>query len=136
MTAVKKTSKSIAEQLGLGRPKRRPARVAQAVQHELAVLFLQGIKDPRIGAVTITKVEVSADLRRALIFYDAVEEEAEQAAAGLESAKGFIRSHLARELNLRYAPELVFRLDAGAANQARIEELLREDRERDERTAD
>lgn len=130
-----KTSKFIAEQLGLGRPKRRPARVAQAIQQELAILFLQGIKDPRIGAVTITRVEVSADLRRAMIFFDTSREGGGQAAAGLESAKGFIRSHLARELNLRYAPELVFKRDIGAANRDRIEELLRRDGERDEPAA-
>jgi ribosome-binding factor A len=133
---VIKKSKSIAEQLGLGRPKRRPARVAQAIQQELAVLFLRGINDPLVGAVTITAVEVTPDLRRAVVFYDTPDEEAEQAAAGLNRAKGYMRSYLAGQLNLRSVPELAFKRDVGAANQARIEELLREGEERDEPASD
>lgn len=131
-----KKSKSIAEQLGLGRPKRRPARVAQAIQQELAVLFLRGINDPLVGSVTITGVEVSPDLRQAVVLYHTPAEEAKQAAAGLNRAKGYMRSYLAGQLNLRAVPDLVFKRDVGAANQARIEELLREDRERDEPTSD
>ncbi|MDA8165496.1 MAG: 30S ribosome-binding factor RbfA [Desulfobacteraceae bacterium] len=131
-----KKSKAIAQELGLGRPKRRPIRVAQAIQEELATLFLRGIKDPRVAVITITKVEVSPDLRQAVIFYDTAREEASEAAAGLSSAKGFIRSHLAGALNLRLTPELVFKRDVGALNQARIEELLREDEERDEPAAE
>jgi ribosome-binding factor A len=126
MTA-EKSSKSIAEQLGLGgRPKRRPSRVAHAIQQEIAVLLLRGLNDPRLLQLTITEVEVTPDLRRAIIYYDTPEEGARQTAAGLEKAKGYIRSHLAQQLQLRYMPELVFKKDIGAVNLARIEKLLRE----------
>lgn len=128
MTADK-SSKSVAEQLGLGRPKRRPARVAQAIQQELAVLFLREVKDPLVQQVTITGVEVTPDLRRAVIYYDSPEKVAAKAAAGLERVRGYARSHLAQVLQLRFVPELVFKRDLGAANQARIEKLLREDQE-------
>jgi ribosome-binding factor A len=127
-----KSSKSVAEQLGLGRPKRRPARVAQAIQQELALLFLRDVKDPLVQQVTITTVEVTPDLRRAIILYDSPEKEAARAAAGLERVKGYARSHLAQALQLRCVPELVFKRDAGPAIQARIENLLRADQEQDE----
>jgi ribosome-binding factor A len=126
MTAAK-SSKSVAEQLGLGRPKRRPTRVAHAIQQEIAVLLLRGLNDPRLLQLAITEVEVTPDLRRAIIYYDTSEEAARQVAAGLEKAKGYIRSHLAQQLKLRYMPELEFKKDIGVANLARIEKLLRED---------
>jgi ribosome-binding factor A len=131
MTADK-PSKSIAEQLGLGRPKRRPTKVAHAIQQEIAMLLLSGLKDPRLQHLVITEVEVTSDLRRAVIYYDSPEKEAAQVAAGLDKAKGFIRSHLAQQLQLRYMPDLVFKRDIGIANQERIERLLREDRGQDE----
>ena len=121
--------KSIADQLGLGRPKRRPARVAQAIQQELALLFLRGLKDPRLQQATITEVEVTPDLRRAVVYYDTPEAEAEAVAAGLGKARGYIRSQLAQVLNLRYMPELVFKRDLAGLRQARIESLLREEEE-------
>ena len=104
--------------------------MAQAIQQELATVFLRGMNDPRVAAITITKVEVTPDLKQAVVFYDTVREEDAKAATGLNSARGFLRSHLARVLNLRYAPELVFKRDLGVLHQARIEELLREDKER------
>jgi ribosome-binding factor A len=136
MTA-KKSSKAVAEQLGLGpRPKRRPARVAQVIQQELAVLLLSGgINDPRVGQVTITTVEVSPDLRHAVIFYDSREEETAQLAKGLEKAKGYIRSHLAQTMQMRYVPQLIFKKDIGIAKRERIEKLLRENGEQDEPTS-
>lgn len=108
-------------------PKRRPMRVAEAIQSEVAMLLLQKVKDPRLAAVRLTRVEVTDDLSRARIYYAVPEEKmAAGAAKGLASAKGFIRSTLARVLNLRAVPELVFTRDTAFAQQQKLEQLLQD----------
>ena len=94
-----KKTKDIALPLGLGRqPKRRPARVADMVREELAMLLLQGIKEPRLLNVTVTRVSVTDDLKQAIIYYTVTGTpwQEKEAAKGWERAKGFIRSHLDR----------------------------------------
>ena len=107
---------------------RRPKRVADMIRGEIALLLLRKIKDPRLLNVSIVTVEVTKDLRRALVFYSVLgdDQEINKAAEGLERAKGFIRSHLARELGLRVTPELVFRHDLSMARQEEMERLLKE----------
>ncbi len=124
-----KKTKDIALPLGLGRqPKRRPARVADMVREELAMLFLQGIKEPRLLNVTVTRVSMTDDLRQAVIYYTVAGTpwQEKEAALGWERAKGFIRSYLAKQLQLRHAPQPVFKLDKTVAKQERIEQLLAE----------
>lgn len=106
--------------------RRRPARVADAIQRELSTLLLDGIKDPRLIMVSFTSVKVTDDLSRARVYYSCPEEDVAEVAAGLERAKGFMRSHIARELSLRYAPELVFERDLTLVRMAEIEKLLAE----------
>jgi len=126
MVAAKMKSKLIMPGIGRG-PKKRPARVADTIRVELGLLLLQKINDPRLQHVTITKVTVTDDLRHAKIFYSILgEEAAANAAAGLASAKGFIRSHLAKELNMRYVPELEFRQDLTLSRQEEMERLFKE----------
>ena len=106
----------------------RPERIAALIHQHLA-LALQGLlKDPRVGFVTITSVRVSPDASHAHIRVAALGEEDEKASAmeGLASARGFLRSHLARALSLRTMPELHFHLDRGIEHAARIAELLGE----------
>ncbi len=114
---------------GLGRsgPKRRPMRVADAVKEEVAALLLRKIKDPRLSHVSVTRVEVSDDLGHARVYYSILNEEPQaNVAKGLESAKGFIRSSLAKVLDLRHVPALDFRQDLAALRQEEMERLLRE----------
>lgn len=111
----------------LGRPtSRRPARVADAIREELAMLFLQKVKDQRLAQVTISRVEVTPDLRTAFIYFSCPEEDLKAAEKGLESSRGFMRSHLAKGLDLRYMPELLFRHDLSAVRQAEMDQILRE----------
>jgi len=111
----------------LGRsPNRRPARVADAIKVELAMLMLQKVKDQRLIDVTITRVEVTPDLRTAFVYFNCPEDEIKQVEAGLASSRGFMRSHLAKILSLRYMPELQFRYDISAVRQAEMERILRE----------
>ena len=106
----------------------RPIRVAELLQAELAELLLRHLKDPRLRMVTISRVEVSPDLRHARVFVSHVGSAAEQQAAiaGLQQATGFIRSHLGKHLKLRYVPQLTFQLDTAIAYGVRISRLLQE----------
>lgn len=112
------------------RPKRRSVRVADSIKNEIATLLLRKIKDPRVQQVTVTTVEVSDDLSRARVYYSVfAEKAAKEAAKGLESAKGFIRSALARELGMRYVPQLFFERDLAGRRQEEMERLLQEIKE-------
>ncbi len=107
---------------------RRVSRVAEAIQEAVAELVLRGIKDPRVGMVTITQVKLSPDLRHARVFFSRLGDRAEreESLAGLRSAAGFLRTQVARRLRLRVAPELVFELDENPEYAARIARLLEE----------
>lgn len=113
----------------------RATRVAHHIQEELGRIFARGLKDPRVGFVTLTGVELSPDLRYGKVFYSVLgtEEEKKETAEGLKAATGFLKREVGRALSLRYVPELRFIYDDSAERSARIEELLREAREMDER---
>ena len=107
---------------------KRPKRVADMIKNEVALLLLRKVKDPRLINVSIVAVEVTRDLRKAIIYYSVLgdEQQVKSAAEGLARAKGFIRSHLARELGMRATPDLVFKLDLSMVHQQDMERLLKE----------
>ncbi|MBW2467407.1 MAG: 30S ribosome-binding factor RbfA [Deltaproteobacteria bacterium] len=107
---------------------KRPKRVADMIKNEIALLLLHKVKDPRLAQVVIVDAEVTRDLRKAIIYYSILgdEEERKNAVEGLARAKGFIRSHLARELGMRFTPDLIFKLDLSMAHQQEMERLLKE----------
>ncbi|MBW2471655.1 MAG: 30S ribosome-binding factor RbfA [Deltaproteobacteria bacterium] len=107
---------------------KRPKRVADMIKNEIALLLLRKVKDPRMTNVSIVNAEMTKDLRRAIVYYSVLgdDEQVAKAAEGLERAKGFIRSHLARELGLRATPELVFKRDLSIEHQEKMERLLKE----------
>jgi ribosome-binding factor A len=107
---------------------KRPKRVADMIKNEIALLLLRKVKDPRLTSVSIVDAEVTKDLRRAMVYYSVLgdDQQVKKAAEGLERAKGFIRSHLARELGLRVTPELVFKRDLSMEHQERMERLFKE----------
>lgn len=113
---------------GLGRPESsRPKRVAEAIKNELTLLLLQQVADPRLTGVTVSRVEVAPDLKQARIFFTVpVGRESGPALKGMQRAKGFFRSHLAKMLNLRYTPELLFYFDNLNEEMQRIDSLLRQ----------
>ncbi|HUK19961.1 MAG TPA: 30S ribosome-binding factor RbfA [Gemmatimonadales bacterium] len=112
------------------RPSHRPERLAELIRETLAAILTGGaqLRDPRIGFVTVTGVEVSPDLAHARIRVSVMGTEAERASTleGLASAAGFLRSQLARELSLRTSPELRFEIDRGLDHARRIDAVLRE----------
>lgn len=106
---------------------RRPDRVAEAIREVVATFLAEGVKDPRVvGLVTVTGVDVTRDLRHAKVFVSIMGSDAERAATvdGLASVAGHLRARVGRELRLRLAPEITFRLDESIARAARIESLL------------
>ncbi len=121
---------------GLGpEPKRRPVRVADMLRKEIAMLLRRKISDPRIAEVTITQVVMSDDLSRANIYFSCDEKLVERAKRGFASAGGFIRTHLAQILKMRYMPELVFKRDAGQVHRERIDQLFQEIAAENERSS-
>lgn len=108
--------------------KRRPEQVAETVRQVIADAVLQEIRDPRVGFVTITHVQVTNDLSVATVRVSIMGDEATRAAAleGLESAAGFLRSRVSKALATRIVPELRFELDRGLEHAARINQILGE----------
>ena len=114
---------------------KRADRVADQIRMEVADILMRKIKDPRVHAVTVTVVEVTADLRIAHVFVTTMETgEAEQDVfAGLSKASGFVRAELGRRLTLRYLPEVIFKKDVSGLRGDRILRLLDELHEQAER---
>ncbi len=106
---------------------RRVERVATAIKEEVSTIIQEEVKDPRIGFITVTDVELSEDLRHAKVFISVYGNESEKVKAlkGLSSAAGFIRSQMGKRIKLRYTPEIVFKWDRSIERGAHIEELLR-----------
>ena len=104
----------------------RPTRVAELLQSEIADLLLRQLKDPRLSMATISRVDVSPDLREARVYVSRVGDESEQKEAmeGFARAVGFIRSQLGKRVKLRYTPNLTFILDTAIADGVRISRLL------------
>ena len=107
---------------------RRQVQVADAVQQHMSYLLQRELKDPRIGFTTVTAVEMSGDLRYARIFVSVMGTPEEQKATmdALTSARGFVRRELAARLDLRFAPEVQFKLDTSAEYSDHISRLLNE----------
>lgn len=115
-----------------GRTSHRADRVGHLILEALADALGTKVKDPRVGFVTVTGVTVTSDLNHADVRISVLGSEEEKASAleGLQSARGFLRTHLAHTLTLRTVPELRFHLDRGLEHAARINELLAKTRQK------
>ena len=105
---------------------KRAERVADQIRMEVADILARKIKDPRIGFVTVTDVDLSPDLRVARVYVTSLQEGQSEDVTlqGLSSAVGFIRGELGRRLDLRYTPELTFCQDVSRKHGDRIDQLL------------
>lgn len=106
----------------------RTRRIADQIQRELSDIIRLELKDPRVGMVTLTDVEVTQDHAHAKVFFTQLCEPPQIAATerALAHAAGFLRSQLARRLRLRTVPELHFRYDASVERGARLARLIDE----------
>ncbi|MFV2055677.1 MAG: 30S ribosome-binding factor RbfA [Thiohalomonadales bacterium] len=106
----------------------RTQRIADQIQKYLAQLIQSELKDPRVGMVTITAVDVSRELDIARIYFSSFDMENEPGLAleGLQRAAGFLRSALAKRLKIRTTPKLIFVLDESVAYGNRLSALIDE----------
>lgn len=111
----------------------RARKMADRIKVIVAKTLERGIKDPRIGFVTITDVKVTGDLQHASVFYTVYgsDEERQDSAAALKSATGMLRSEVGKNLTSRLTPSLEFIADAIPENAKHIEDLLKEATQRD-----
>jgi ribosome-binding factor A len=114
-------------------PYRRSQRVSDLIREEIADIIMYRLKDPRIGFVTVTGVDMTADLKLAKVFVSILkEEERESTLEILESSKNFIRSALSKRLRMKFIPVIEFRLDTSIEYGYRIDKLLKEIKDGDE----
>lgn len=111
----------------------RQARLADRIRVLIAERLEKGLRDPRLGFVTITDVRVTGDLQHASVFYTVFggEEERAATAQALKAATGMLRTEVGKGLGVRLTPSLEFIPDGIPENAGHIEDLLREARERD-----
>ncbi len=124
---------------GLGKPESsRPKKVAEAIKNELSLILRQKVSDPRLLDVTISHVVTAPDLKQAKVYFTLpAGSHVGPAKKAMVRAKGFFRSHLAKALNLRYTPDLVFFYDDQNEEVERIDDLFRQikqDRDKHEGT--
>jgi ribosome-binding factor A len=104
----------------------RGARIASQMQRSLAVLLRRDVKDPRVGNITITAIDLNADRSVARVHFLPFTggHSADEVLAGLRSASGFLRGEVARELKLRHAPRLEFEVDTNIEQAAHLTQLI------------
>ena len=104
----------------------RMQKVAMAIKEEISKIILHELKDPRIGFVTITHVDLTPDLKIAHIFYSILGDTkgVETSQKGLEAARGYMRKLLGDRLKLRFVPEIVFKKDDSIEQSFHITEVL------------
>jgi ribosome-binding factor A len=106
----------------------RMRRVDEAVREVLSDAIASGIKDPRVGFVTVTAVQTNPDLRHARVYVSVLGDDAvrSRSMSGLQSAHGYLQKRVARELRIKHTPTLEFRYDDSLDRSLRVNELLDE----------
>jgi ribosome-binding factor A len=105
---------------------KRANRVGDLIREVICEMLLRDLNDPRLEPVTITEVEVTADLRLAKVFFSARGNRSKEEASlhGLQSATGYIRKKLGKELRLRYIPDLLFEVDHSFDYGSKIDQVF------------
>ncbi len=106
----------------------RVMRLQEEIKKEVSFILQRKVKDPRLGLVSITDVELSGDYSHCKVFVSILgnEEEQEQTMLGLQQATGFVRSELAKEIRIRKVPQLVFVYDSSLEHGSKINAILKE----------
>ena len=119
--------KQTLDSIGAGENKapKRSSRIGEAIREELSILLISSVQDPRLIGLSISRVEVSGDLSLAQVFYTSSGNRSDVETA-LRKAKGFMRSHIAKTLNLRFTPDLQFRYDDTIAQVEELEKIFQE----------
>ncbi|UCG92431.1 MAG: 30S ribosome-binding factor RbfA [candidate division WOR-3 bacterium] len=101
----------------------REKRIASVLEREVSTIITQDMRDPRLGFITVTRVEVSPDLKTAIVYFSSLEKKSESLEI-LNKARGFIRTTLARRVKLKFMPELQFKIDDSYEYGKKIDELF------------
>lgn len=106
----------------------RVGRVGEQIKKELSQIIQTDVKDPRIGFITVTAVDVTNDLSQAKVYLSVLgtEDEKDDSLKALAKATGFIRSELGKRIRLRKVPELLFKMDTSIDYSSRIESLIQQ----------
>ena len=117
---------------------KRSEKVAEAIHEEISTLLINGVKDPRVGLVTITSVKLTDDLRHATVYFSVRGADAERkdGEAGINSAKGYLRREVGKLLRMRFVPEIIFKYDDSVAYGNHIENILKQIHETEEGNAE
>ena len=117
---------------------KRCEKVAEAIHEEISSLLVKGVKDPRVGFVTVTGVKVTDDLHLATIYFSVIgtDEQKKETEAGLNSAKGYLRREMGKSLRMRYIPDIIFRYDVSIDYGSKIEGILKQIHATDEADAE
>jgi ribosome-binding factor A len=107
-------------------PSRRLLKAAEAIREVVGMAILADLQDPRIRDVTVTGVEVAADMRQAKVYVSVMGNESKQnlSLLGLQSAAGYLQSKVAKRIDTRYTPKLTFVLDQGVKKQIEVSQIL------------
>ena len=117
-------------------PYKRSQRVSDLIREQVADIILYKLKDPRIGFVTVTGIDLTEDLKIATVYVSILKKEEREATIEiLNSAKSFIRSELFKRLKMRTIPSISFKLDTSIEYGNKIDQLLDQIREKDEGTS-
>ena len=104
----------------------RIRRISEEVKKAISVMLINGIKDPRITSmISVTDVEVTNDLRYAFVYISILGGDKEDSLEGLNSARGYIRREVGRQVKLRYAPEIIFKIDDSIERGMYMDELIK-----------
>lgn len=104
----------------------RIKRISEEVKKSISTMLINGIKDPRITSmVSVTDVEVTNDLRYAFVYISILGGDEESTLEGLNSARGYIRREVVRTVKLRYAPEIIFKIDDSLDRGMYMDELIK-----------
>src|SRR6056297_755404 len=107
---------------------KRAIRVGELLKEEISQIVLREMKDPRIGFVSVTDVEVSGDLRHAKVFISVYgsDKEKEETLEGLQQAQGFVRKLVGERVKIHHIPEIIFRYDDSIENGVHISKLIKD----------
>lgn len=107
---------------------KRAIRVGELLKEEISQIVLREMKDPRIGFVSITDVEVSGDLRHAKVFISVYgsEKEKEETLKGLQEARGYVRKLIGDRIKIYHIPEIIFRYDDSIEKGVHISEIIKD----------
>jgi len=122
--------KKILDSIGVGNKneQKRSSRVAEAIRTELSMLLVSKVGDSRLHGCSISRVDVTDDLSLAKVYFTVFGDakETREAEKGFQRATGFMRSHIAKTLNLRFTPALQFHYDNVAEKVAELDEIFKE----------